>query len=67
MTQAFDLALVAGMHGSVQRVRTNRFRQPVDLNVALTFDDLPFADTTDEGRTEAVKADRVIRRALVRH
>ena len=34
--------------------------------VAITFDDLPFADMTDEGRAAAVKADKAIRRALVR-
>ena len=34
--------------------------------VAITFDDLPFADMSDEGRAEAVKADKAIRRALVR-
>lgn len=34
--------------------------------VAITFDDLPFADMTDKGRAEAVKADKAIRRALVR-
>ena len=35
--------------------------------VAITFDDLPFADMTDKGRAEAVTADKAIRRALVRH
>ena len=34
--------------------------------VAITFDDLPFADMTDEGRAAAVKADKAIRRALLR-
>lgn len=35
--------------------------------VAITFDDLPFANATTENIDEAVQADRAIRRALARH
>jgi peptidoglycan/xylan/chitin deacetylase (PgdA/CDA1 family) len=35
--------------------------------VAITFDDLPFANATTQGRAEAVKADQAIRRVLARH
>lgn len=35
--------------------------------VAITFDDLPFTNATNDARAEAVKADKAIRRALVRH
>jgi peptidoglycan/xylan/chitin deacetylase (PgdA/CDA1 family) len=35
--------------------------------VAITFDDLPFADATKQKSDEAIQADRAIRRVLLRH
>lgn len=40
---------------------------PEQKLVAITFDDLPFANATPQGIIEAVQADKAIRRALARH
>ena len=46
-------------------VVAGREREP--KQVAITFDDLPFADAKKQRGAEAVKADRTIRRVLLRH